>query len=313
MSHSLSNRIRKNHKHLSKWAKRNAITCYRIYQKDLNDYPLIVDWYDGMAVAWLYERTRDETDDMKAKFIEEVTSAICEGLDLQKAQLFVKHRYRLKGLQTQYEKISDSQVTQTIQENGLSFEVNFTDYLDTGLFLDHRTTREMIRTMSEKKKVLNLFSYTGSFTCYAIKGGAASTTTVDINPNYITWADRNFKLNGITSSVHHRLVVSDSRTYLKETTEKFDIIICDPPTFSNSKRTQEGVWSVDEDYDEMIQLCAKRLESNGTLFFSTNSRRFNLDTNSLSSRIQSKEITHKKIPEDFKHQHPHRCWEVTIL
>jgi len=283
-----------------------------LYKKDLNDYPLIVDWYDGLAVAWLYERTRDETDEQKEAFIQEVTQWICEGLDLQKHQLFIKHRYRLKGLQTQYEKIADLQVIRTVQENGLLFEVNFTDYLDTGLFLDHRNTRQLVRSLADNKSVLNLFAYTGSFTCYARAGGAKVTRTVDINPNYLAWAERNLHLNGFLLSSDHTLIALDSRTYLKEATETFDIIICDPPTFSNSKRSQEGVWSIDEDYAEMIQLCAKRLNPGGTLFFSTNARRFSMDSQNLSSRISIQDITNKTIPEDFKHQNPHRCWAVTV-
>lgn len=306
----LADRIHKVHKHLSRWAKRESVFCYRLYQRDLNDFPVIVDWYDGDVVVWLYERKRDETDEQKLDFIQLVSEEVSLALNLEKKSLFIKHRYKLKGLQTQYEKIADLGIKKIIVENGLNFEINLTDYLDTGLFLDHRKTREWFRKESMNKHVLNLFSYTGSFSCYAMAGGASSVTTVDLNPNYISWAQRNVELNGFRSS-SNEFIADDCRTFLKNSDRKFDLIMCDPPTFSNSKRTQEGVWCVDDDYSEMIQLCASRLSLNGKLLFSTNSKSFQFDISSLSSRISAKEVTGKFVPEDFKNRQIHRSWEVT--
>lgn len=307
-----SGRLRKVHKHFSKWAKRSGVTCYRLYQRDLNDFPLIIDWYDGHVVVWFFERKKDETDEQKLAFIQTVVQDICEVLSVSQKALFVKHRYKLKGLQTQYDKIAELGVKTVIQENGLNFEVNFTDYLDTGLFLDHRNSRQWIRSLSQQKAVLNLFAYTGSFTCYALAGGASFVTTVDLNPNYLAWAKRNVELNGFDTA-QHRFIAQDCRAFLKDTSETFDIIICDPPTFSNSKRTTEGVWSVDEHYSDLIQHCASKLNPHGHLFFSTNSRSFKLDVSELSSRILVTEMTSKLIPEDFKHRQIHQSWDIQVL
>lgn len=305
-------RLLKVHKHLSKWSKRSGVTCYRLYQRDLNDYPLIIDWYDGNVVVWFFERKKDESDEQKLAFIQAVTHDICAVLNISQKALFIKHRYKLKGLQTQYDKIAELGFKKNIQENGLMFEVNFTDYLDTGLFLDHRNSRHWIRTLSYQKKVLNLFAYTGSFTCYALAGEASLVTTVDLNPNYIAWAKRNVQLNGFDSEKHH-FVVQDCRAFLKDTSDTYDIIICDPPTFSNSKRTNEGVWSVDDHYSDLIQHCASKLNPNGHLFFSTNSRSFKLDLSELSSRLLVTEMTSKLIPEDFKHRQIHQSWDIRVL
>jgi len=313
-NHPLTNRIIKRQKHLQKWAKRNQITCYRIYERDLPEYPLILDWYDGFAVMWLYERTKDDTDSLKSAFITEVITSVCQALEIVPAQLIIKHRQKQKGLQNQYDKIAALDRSRVIEEAGLKFKINLYDYLDTGLFLDHRKTRGLVRSMAKGKRFLNLFAYTGSFTCYAIAGGAASSTTVDLNPNYSEWTLANLRLNGFQNLEKHQVITEDCLTFLNAHNEKnkYDLIVCDPPTFSNSKRQVKKTFCVDEDYVQLITACTRLLSPGGDLIFSTNSRKFKLDQALLPSQLSIQEITSKTVPEDFRNKTIHRCWHFRL-
>ena len=224
----LANRLRKRQKHLRKWAKRQGITCYRLYERDIPEYPCIVDWYDGEAVVWLYERMRDETAVQKASFRQHTLTEIQTGLNLSPEQIFVKERAIQSGLDQQYEKYGRSQHVRIIQEHGLNFEVNLSDYLDTGLFLDHRPMRQWVREHSQGKRVLNLFAYTASFTVYAINGKATATTTVDISQTYCQWSERNLNHNGYTTNKAHKIIAQDCLQYLQQTRqrrEKYDLIV----------------------------------------------------------------------------------------
>jgi 23S rRNA (cytosine1962-C5)-methyltransferase len=309
-NHPLANRIKKVHAHLQKWAKRQNITCYRIYERDLTDYPLILDWYDGDAIMWLYERQKDIADTQKEAYENEAINAVLFGLNISRAHLFLKERKKQKGLQQQYTKLAETKVIKNVKESGLQFEVNLSDYLDIGLFLDHRKTRQMVKEMAAKKAVLNLFAYTGSFTCYALAGGAVKTTTVDLNPNYSQWTKRNLVLNGFAENENNKIMTMDCRLFLKKKAfgDTFDIIICDPPTFSNTKRGQKATFSVDTEYVDLINQCFAILNWQGTIFFSTNSRKFKLDTTLLPKQLKIQEITFKTIPEDFKNKKIHKCW-----
>lgn len=309
----LANRLRKRQKHLRKWARRNGITCYRLYERDIPEYPCIVDWYDGEAVVWLYERARDETAVQQATHRQETLDEIQAGLNLTPAQLFIKERAVQSGLQNQYEIYGRSHHTRIIQEHGLNFEVNLSDYLDTGLFLDHRPTRQLVREMSAGKRVLNLFAYTGSFTVYAIAGGAAKTTTVDLSQTYCQWASRNLAHNGFNESRVHQILAEDCLQYLAQAAqrrEQYDLIVCDPPTFSNSKKMKQASFSVDRDHVDLLLACHKLLAPSGQLFFSNNSRQFTLNHDALTPHFTIKDITAQSIPEDFRNGRIHHCFHL---
>ncbi len=312
----LANRLKKRQKHLKKWAKRNSITCYRLYERDIPEFPCIVDWYDGEAVVWLYERTRDETAVQRTTFRQQTLNEIKQGLDLPTERIFIKERAVQQGLDNQYEKYGRSQQTRIIQEHGLNFEINLSDYLDTGLFLDHRPTRQMVRERAKGKRFLNLFAYTASFTLYALAGGARQTTTVDLSQTYCQWAERNLQHNGFAASAIHQVLAQDCLKYLKEAQkrgEQFDLIVCDPPTFSNSKKMAQSSFSVDRDYAQLINSCGRLLTKGGMLYFSNNSRQFKMDASKISPKLQVKEITAQTIPEDFRNGRIHRCWFITKI
>ncbi|GJM42747.1 MAG: methyltransferase [Ardenticatenaceae bacterium] len=306
MPSMLANRLRKRMRHLRKWAKRHDISCYRLYERDIPEFPLIVDWYDGEAVVWLYERS-DEADN---SWQEEALQQIQDALTLKPRQIFVKTRARQRGLQQQYERFGQQGHVRLVQENGLTFEVNLSDYLDTGLFLDHRPTRAMVRETAVRKRVLNLFAYTGSFSVYAAAGGAKATTTVDLSKNYCGWAVRNLKHNGIRESDQHRVIAEDCFRFLATDKRSYDLIVCDPPTFSNSKRMARGSFSVDRDHPELIRACLERLARGGTLIFSTNSRGFQLGDAALPRGFRAKNVTKQSIPEDFRNDKIHTCWRI---
>lgn len=306
----LANRLRKRQRHLRKWSRRRGVTSYRLYERDIPDYPLIVDWYDGCAVVWLYARTKDETADAAEEHEEHCIDAICDGLELTRAEVFVKQRQRQRGLQ-QYERVDQAGVTRVVEEHGLNFEVNLTDYLDTGLFLDHRTTRTMVREIANGMRVLNLFAYTGSFTCSARAGGASSTHTVDLSNGACAWTVRNLALNGWKTDASHVVERADCLTWLDRAAGdglQFDIIVCDPPTFSNSKSMAASSFAVDRDHPSLIGQCHALLAPGGTLVFSTNSRRFQLQEDALPSDLSVRNVTSKTIPDDFRNDRIHHCW-----
>lgn len=302
----LANRLRKRIRHLRKWAKRHDISCYRLYERDIPEYPLIVDWYDGEAVVWLYAR-RDEDDEA---WQQDALAQIGDALELTPRQIFVKTRARQRGLQRQYERFGKQDQIRLVREHGLTFEVNLSDYLDTGLFLDHRPTRAMVRDEAAGKRILNLFAYTGSFTVYAAVGGAKATTTVDLSKNYCEWANRNLQHNSFRAGKQHRLLAQDCWQFLQAEKRKYDLIVCDPPTFSNSKRMARSSFSIDRDHPELIQACLARLANGGILIFSTNSRGFKLDNSAVSQPFVAQEITWQTIPKDFRNDKIHRCWRI---
>jgi 23S rRNA (cytosine1962-C5)-methyltransferase len=306
----LLNRLRKRRAHLRKWARRRGITCYRVYEKDMPDQPMVLDWYDGHAVVWLYDRRRDDSDAAADAWRESVLSAVREAFEIGGEAVFVKERGRQRGL-SQYERIDDLGFVRSVQEGGLAFEVNLSDYLDTGLFLDHRVTRGLVREMSDGKDVLNLFAYTGSFSCYAAAGGARSTVTVDMSNTYCEWAERNLALNGFTDRMRHTVVRADCLRFLAEARTRgpsFDVIVLDPPTFSNSKRMRE-TFSVSSHAASLIADCDRLLRPGGTLWFSTNDRGFELPATGLPP-LEIEETSHRTVPEDFRNRRIHRSWRM---
>ncbi len=307
----LANRLRKRQRHLQKWARRQDVACYRLYERDIPEYPAIIDWYDGAVVVWLYGRARDETAVQQAEWRAHTLAEIQTGLEVDASQIFVKERARQQGLESQYERLAQTGHTRLVREQGLIFEVNLSDYLDSGLFLDHRQTRALVRERAAGKRVLNLFAYTGSFTVYAAHGRAQTTTTVDLSQTYSEWAARNLAHNGFAAGWQHRLVTADCLQYLANAAargEQYDLIICDPPTFSNSKRMRQASFAVDRDHPALIQDCLRLLAPNGELFFSTNARRFKLSPTAIPPSITCTELTPQTIPEDFHNKQIHRCW-----
>ncbi len=309
----LGNRLARQLRHLRGWARAGGITCFRLYERDIPEFPLIVDWYDGDVVAWVYHRTRDDTLEKEAAFHAQVKAEITSGLDVPLERLFIKHRARIRDRTDQYERMDQRGIVRVVTEQGLRFEVNLSDYLDTGLFLDHRRTRGIIRHYAAGKRVLNLFAYTGSFTVYARAGGAAATTTVDMSRTYQDWTRRNLALNGFAESAEHRLETMDCLQFLERgpaAGEAYDYIVLDPPTFSNSKRMHAESFAVDRDWPALLRMAERWLAPEGWLYFSTNSRQLKWDEALLPPGLEAREITRRTVPEDFRNERIHRCWTV---
>ncbi len=304
----LQSRLVKRARHFRRWPKR-GIHCFRLYEKDIPEIPLVIDRYHDYLHITEYERPHDRTPAQHADWLDHLAEAARQALEIPPGHVFVKHRARQVGT-TQHEKVSDASQVIQVEEGGLKFEVNLSDYVDTGLFLDHRNLRSQVREEAAGKRVLNLFCYTGAFSVYAAAGKAAATTNVDLSATYLDWAGRNFQLNGL-SIAKHRFIRSDVLEFLRNHPpgEHYDLAIVDVPTFSNSKRTEE-VWDVQQDHVELLQRVLALLSPQGVIYFSNNFRRFKLDEAALAS-AQVKEITKHTIPEDFRNRRIHRCWRIT--
>lgn len=307
----LINRIRRNLRGLKSWKKKNSVTCYRIYDKDIPEIPLAIDWYEGKLHVAEYRSFADRDAEEQSARLCYLLAGVCEALQVPEENLFYKVRRKQKG-DNQYTRQDDSGNRFQVEEDGLQFEVNLSDYLDTGLFLDHRTTRRMIRERAQGKRFLNLFAYTGSFTVYAAAGGAVSTTTVDLSSTYLDWAVRNFSLN-CKPGPQHSFVKSDVIQWLYDTlragNQRFDLVVCDPPTFSNSKQTSQD-FDVQLRQQEMLGLIVKLTAPGGEIFFSTNSTRFRLTAELPGTEVS--EISEETVPEDFRNRRIHRCWRIKV-
>jgi len=310
-----ANRLQKNIKKMGKWLKRQDIHCYRVYDADLPEYAIAIDVYQG-AKTWLnvqeYQAPKTISQEKALLRLSSAVNEIARIFSLPKEQIHLKTRSKQKGID-QYEKLANLGTFETVEEYGAFFYVNFEDYLDTGLFLDHRPMRLKIQQQAKNKHFLNLFAYTGTASVHAAIGGASSTTTVDMSNTYLDWAQRNMELNKNHSS--NRFIRADCIEWLKTEANKtelektYDLIFLDPPTFSNSKRMENNL-SIQEDHVELIKHAAKLLSSDGILYFSTNFRRFKLDIESLSD-LKIKDITALTIPEDFSRTpRIHYCWEI---
>lgn len=305
----LANRLHRIHRHLRKWAKRTGVTCYRLYEKDIPDQPLIVDWYDGRALVYAMHRKKDETPEAREAWLEEVEAEVKEGLGVTDETLFFKERYRQKD-HSQYERLGAMREEFVVEEGGHRFLVNLSDYHDTGLFLDHRNTRKLVQEEAADRRMLNLFCYTGSFSVYAAKGGAVSTTSVDISNTYLTWVHRNFELNELDpeTNVTERADVLQWLPEMVRLRRKWELIVCDPPTFSNSKKMRD-VLDTGEQHPFLINHCLQLLTPDGVLYFSTNYRGFKLREEELLP-CNLEEITDRTIPEDYRNKKIHRCWRI---
>jgi 23S rRNA G2069 N7-methylase RlmK/C1962 C5-methylase RlmI len=284
------------------WASRNRVSCFRVYDREEDEFPFIIDLYEDRLV-WFLVSDGDE------EIPEELLAMAAEATGVDRSRFRLKTRRRQRGTD-QYEKQDDAQELVTVREGGLKFQVNLTDYLDTGLFLDHRWTRAYVRELAAGKKVLNLFCYTGSFTAYAAQGNAFETVSVDLNQNYLDWAQTNLELNGLAGP-RHRLVRRDAVEYLRtETKPRFDVIVLDPPTFSNSKK-MEGTFDVQRDHPALIARCLKLLSEDGVLVFSTNAQKFRFDAKALPP-CRAVETTSFTVPLDCK-KTAHRSWFITAV
>ncbi len=309
----IANRLKKNFKHLSRWARRNNIECYRVYDADLPEYAAAIDIYADWVQVQEYQAP-STIDIRKARLrMDHLIAVVPEVLGVDRSKLVVKTRRQQKGL-AQYEKQATAGSEFQVHEAGLKFVVNLQDYLDTGLFLDHRDTRLLIRDMCKDKHFLNLFAYTGSVSVYAAAGGAASTTTIDMSNTYLNWAKQNFKINNFTQS-QHNFIKADCVQWLQKQAQNpekyFDVIFLDPPTFSNSK-TMEGVFDIQKDHVMLIESVMKLLAPNGVLVFSNNFRKFKLEP-TLFERFNVEDIRKQTIPEDFKRNPKiHGCWLIRL-
>ena len=305
-------RLAKRFKHLSKWARRQGIEAFRIYDRDIPEIPLVIDWYAGWLHAAEYDRPHDRTEIEHEVWLDRMVEAAALELGVAPDRTFLKARRRQRG-GGQYEKVDARRALVAVREGGLVFEVNLSDYLDTGLFLDHRTTRALIREEAQAKRFLNLFCYTGSFSVAAAAGGATTTTSVDLSNTYLDWTRTNLARNGFTDAGRHRTVRDEARAFLEHRArrgeEPFDLVVCDPPTFSRSAKS-ETPWDVDRDHAELLELVARNLAPGGVVWFSTNFRRFRLDAERLAARYAIREVTARTLPEDFRDSRAHRAWRL---
>ncbi|AIJ09639.1 MULTISPECIES: bifunctional 23S rRNA (guanine(2069)-N(7))-methyltransferase RlmK/23S rRNA (guanine(2445)-N(2))-methyltransferase RlmL [Edwardsiella] len=305
-----ANRLRKNLKKFDKWARQEGLTCYRVYDADLPEYNVAVDRYGEKIVVQEYAPPKSVDAQKARQRLFDVVSVTQSVMGVSGNNLILKTRERQKG-KSQYEKLAQKGEFMEVQEYGARFWVNLTDYLDSGLFIDHRIARRTLGEMSRGKDFLNLFAYTGSASVYAGLGGARSTTTVDMSRTYLEWAERNLRLNGLTGR-QHRLVQADCLSYLHHCEDKFDLIFIDPPTFSNSKR-MEGTFDVQRDHLDLMRDLARILRPGGTIMFSNNKRGFKMDLAGLAQLgLQAQEITERTRSADFaRNRQIHNCWLVT--
>lgn len=369
------NRLQKQYKTLRKWAKKEHITAYRLYDRDIPEIPLAVDYYEllpfgieskveavqflsresemlanGDRAAFedaisrryihiaLYERPYEKDEKEEEQWLEAMAQACAEVFSINKSNVITKTRKKLDGTKDgkesghgrseQYEKIESSRkITGRVLEQGELFEVNLSEYLDTGLFFDHRPLRKTVRDKCAKKSVLNLFCYTGSFSVYAAEGKAKRVESVDMSNTYLDWAKRNFLLNGFIDSLKdtgtkYIFTRSDVIGFLnqkcaeKATAEnRYDIIILDPPTFSNSKKTAHTL-DINRDWSDLVSKCVALLNDGGTLYFSTNSRRLSFDESLIKvpeeKSLTVSDITSETIPQDYRNAKIHRCWQLDV-
>ena len=369
-----ANRLRKKYKELRKWARKNRVSSYRLYDRDIPEVPVSLDLYEFLpadidtvieaarfmaeenarlstndpfiekeikersyAVLYLYERPYEKAEAEEALWINAMASSAAEVLGIEESHIIKKSRghksHKATGAMSltkgQYQKNEDNEIQGLIQEQGQIFRVNLSSYLDTGLFFDHRPLRSTVRDNCSKKRVLNLFCYTSSFSVYAAQGNASYVESVDLSNTYLDWSKENMKLNGFTDKKSYVYTRADCMRYLQEKAlaaksgklapeEFFNLIILDPPTFSNSKATAD-VLDINRDWPQLVKDCLNILSPKGTLYFSTNSERLKFDISKLPPKTAAglsfscTDITDKSIPNDFSGKKPHKAWEFKIL
>ncbi len=303
-----ANRIKKNIRNIGKWAQKQGIECYRLYDADMPEYAVAIDIYRDWAHVQEYEAPKTVSTKKAVKRLSQVLSLLPDLLGISPEKVILKKRKRTRG-RDQYGKFGSSCNMIWVKENDLNFAVNLTDYLDTGLFLDQRMIRQHIRDLSHGKQVLNLFCYTAATSVYAAADGADHTMSVDMSRTYLEWAKRNFMANGFKGR-HHEMVQADCLEWIKNCKSKYDLIFLAPPTFSNSKRMNRS-FDIQRDHVELIDQVMDLLAPDGLLIFSSNRRKFRLNEQ-VSERWNVRDISSKTLPRDFKRsQKSHRCFEIT--
>lgn len=303
------NRLLKVYKHKSKQAHRQNVSCWRVYDHDLPEFPFCIELYEDKLYLAEYLRRHGMTDEEHEQWLEDCIVVICKILEVKDEFVFIKQRKRKSNRHDQYEKVDSKQEFIPVKENGIKFLVNLTDYLDTGLFLDHRITRQMVKEDSPGKRVLNLFAYTGSFSVYAAIADAASVTTVDLSKTYLAWAEDNFALNHLDDKTRYSFIHADVKQYLKTLqANSFDVVIMDPPTFSNSKRMKDFL-DIQRDHAELLNDVLYATTEGGKVYFSTNFSRFVLDTGAIKAAA-IRDITKATTPFDFEGKLNRWCYKL---
>lgn len=362
-----ANRLKRKYKELRKQMRKNRVSCYRLYDRDIPEVPVSLDLYeflpDGVdsvleaarfmaaqnerlsandpavecelkertyAVLYLYERPYEKSDEEEVEWLDAMAKAASDILGIDISHIIKKSRgHKSHKNDQQYQK-NDKQITieGLVQEQGQLFRLDLTSYLDTGLFFDHRPLRATVRDTCSKKRVLNLFCYTGSFSVYAAQGNASYVESVDLSNTYLSWAKDNMALNGFNDKKKYAFTRADCQVFLQEKAvaakggeiaveELYDLIILDPPTFSNSKSTSD-VLDINRDWPQLVKDCLNILAPGGTLYFSTNSERLKFDISKLppktanGTEFECKEITEQTIPVDFTGKRPHKVWSFVL-
>jgi 23S rRNA (cytosine1962-C5)-methyltransferase len=304
-----SNRLTKVSRHLSKQAKRQHITCYRIYDHDLPEFPFCIDRYENKLSVAEYKRKFEMAKAEHEKWLNECLGIMSLVLQVPEEDIYIRERQRKTSRLDQYGKIGEEKEYFIANEGGLKFKVNLSDYLDTGLFTDHRITRQMVKEQSKGKKVLNLFCYTGSFSVYAAAGGANETVSIDLSNTYLDWAKDNLQLNNLYDPAMHHFIKADVLQYLpKLPAAYFDLAILDPPTFSNSKMMKDFL-DIQRDHVQLINDTLRTLVKEGVLYFSTNYTKFVLDEEKIKASV-IKDITKATTPFDFEGKLKRYCFRI---
>ena len=302
------NRVGKNYRHLKRWARQKGIECFRVYDRDIPELPFALDVYGQRAQLQEYSAPLTDVRAQR-EWRSAMHAAVAQALEFPLKQVVLKQRHGQRP-DAQYRRLGPRGGDFIVGEGGHRFIVNLTEYLDTGLFLDHRQTRARVQSLAAGRCFLNLFCYTGSFSVYAAAGGAKTSTSVDLSNTYLDWARRNFELNGMDAG-RHRLVQADARRFVRDEAaarQRYDLILLDPPSFSNSKRMQ-GVLDVQRDHVALIRDCVEILAAAGELLFSTNLRSFRLDAGALAG-LNIADISAQTVPPDFRNKKIHKCWQI---
>jgi 23S rRNA G2069 N7-methylase RlmK/C1962 C5-methylase RlmI len=319
----LANRLAKRQKHLRKWARRSGAGAYRLYDRDIPEIPLLLDWYAGAVSLSLYKRPYEKDDAEEAAWLAAMKTAAADALALSEDLIFCRERKQLRGRETQYGKTGNTRFQRDIHEGDLRFRVNLSDYLDTGLFLDRRKLRSLIRNEAAGKRVLNLFCYTASLSVAAAAGNAAAVDSVDLSNSYLDWGQTNFRLNGLAPE-QFRFIRSDVLRFIEEARRSdrhWDLIILDPPAFSNSKK-MAGDFDLKRDHVKLLAWCLHLLTPNGALYFSANVRGFKLDKEAITTEkfrrpgeLRIEDLTENLRDEDFRDRKIPECYvfQKTVL
>ena len=307
---AFANRLLKNKKNLKSWLKQEQVQCYRLYDADIPEYNVAVDVYADHLVIHEYAAPAKIEPEKVAKRLQEVVYFAPKVLEVPTDKVVIKTRSKQKG-KDQYQRVEQSKKSMVVDEYGAKLKVNLWDYLDTGLFLDHRKTRQIVAKKAKNKSLLNLFSYTGSVSLQAALHGASTVTTVDMSKTYLSWAEDNFLLNNL-SGHKYQFIQADCLQWLKNNEQKFDVVFIDPPTFSNSKRMGES-FDVQRDHVSLITDGLKSLAEGGELMFTNNKRNFKMDFDAISALgLNVQEMSDKTRDKDFqRNKHIHNSWLFT--